>query len=289
MEAGTSARRQNLLPAGPAPSSPVGRLARNVAAPVSGGLAEAGRMAAFVGQAAGQLGGVWRYSSEVLRQAGILVVGSAVVIFAMEFVIGLQCGLEANYVLRGYGATIYSGVFTAYCSVREMTPMMFGYIISAKIGCGLVAEIGSMRINEEIDAMESLGINPMRYVVATRIVAMWLVIPIFFLGGLAFTFLSEYLVIVVQIKEVSSGGWSTLHWGFISPYDVGASLLKFYGIGTFVTLVGCYYGYFARGGPTGVGAATARSMILNLVGIHVINMAFTMIFWGLDPKSPIGG
>lgn len=267
----------------------MGRFGRGLADPVTGGLAEFGRMAAFAGRSIISVGTVWRYAAEVLRQASFLITGSALVIFGMLFVIGLECGLEANYVLRGYGATIYSGVFTAYCSVREMTPMMFGYIVSAKIGCGLVAEIGSMRISEEIDAMESLGIDPMLFLVATRLLAMWLVIPIFYFIGLSCTFLAEYLVIVVQIKEVSAGGWSTLHWGFISTFDMFASLIKLYGLGTFITLVGCYFGYTASGGPVGVGSATARSMIFNLVGIHVINMAFTLVFWGFDPKSPIGG
>ena len=106
-----------------------------------------------------ELRGVFRYSSEILRQVGILITGSLAVVALMQFVIGMQCATEANYVLRGYGASAYSGVFTAWCGVREMGPYMWGYIISAKVGCGLVAELGSMRINNEFDAMESLGIN----------------------------------------------------------------------------------------------------------------------------------
>jgi phospholipid/cholesterol/gamma-HCH transport system permease protein len=211
------------------------------------------------------------------------------VIILMEFVIGLECGTEANYVLRGYGATVYSGVFTAFCSQREMTPMMFGYIVSAKIGTGLVAQIGSMRITEEIDAMESLGISPMRYLVATRLVAMWLVVPMIYFVGLAATIFGDYTVIVLQIHEVSKGGWETVHWAFTAPIDILYGLIKVMVMGTTISLVGMYYGYTARGGPVGVGSATARSMIVNLVQVHVVNTALTMLFWGLTPRTPIGG
>ena len=128
--------------------------------PIRGTLAEAGELGSFAGRTVAEVPGAFRFTAEILRQAGILIVGSALVIWFMEFVMGLECGLEADYVLRGYGATAYSGVFTAWCAVREMAPYMFGYICAAKIGCGLVAEIGSMRINEELDAMEAIGLDP---------------------------------------------------------------------------------------------------------------------------------
>lgn len=268
---------------------PAGRLSRNLSEPVTGILREAGDMAAFMGRAIVEVPGAFRYSAEILRQAGILIVGSAAIIWFMQFIMGLECGIEANYVLRGYGATIYSGVFTAWCAVREMAPYMWGYILAAKIGCGLVAEIGSMRINDEIDAMESIGLNPMRYLIATRLIAAWLTFPAIYLVGLTFHFLANYLVIVVQIGEVSQGGWEMIHWTFQNPADILFSEIKIMAMGTAIVLVGMYYGYRARGGPVGVGTATARSMILNLILIHIIGSLGTMVFWGLNPNAPIGG
>jgi phospholipid/cholesterol/gamma-HCH transport system permease protein len=207
----------------------------------------------------------------------------------MEFIMGLECGIEANYVLRGYGASIYSGVFTAWCAVREMAPYMWGYILSAKVGCGLVAELGSMRINDEIDAMETIGLNPMRYLIATRLVAAWMTFPFIYIVGLAMHFLANYVIIVVQIGEVSQGGWELIHWGFQNPLDIFYSEMKIMVMGTLIVLVGMYYGYRAKGGPVGVGAATAKSMILNLILVHIVGSLFTMLFWGLHPNAPIGG
>jgi phospholipid/cholesterol/gamma-HCH transport system permease protein len=263
--------------------------AEGIKGPVRGILEEAGEMLSFGGRAFLELRGVWRYSAEVFRQAGILIVGSAMIIWFMEFIMGLECGIEANYVLRGYGASIYSGVFTAWCAIREMAPYMWGYILAAKVGCGLVAEIGSMRINDEIDALESQGVNPMRYLIATRLAAALLTFPFIYIVGLGFHFLANYFVIVVQIHEVSRGGWELVHWSFQNPTDILFSEIKIMFMGIAIVLVGMYYGFKASGGPVGVGNATARSMILNLILIHIIGSLGTMVFWGLSPNAPIGG
>lgn len=266
------------------------RFLRNLADPVRSGLQEAGAIGAFTGRTFAELFGVWRYTSEILRQAGILIVGSAAIIVFMEMLVGVMCATEANYVLRGYGATIYSGIFTSWCANREMGPYMWGYILAAKVGCGLVAEIGSMRINEELDAMEAQGLNPMRYVVCTRLVAAWITLPLIFIVGMAGHHLANYFVIVVQIGEVSQGGWELIHWTGDNPLDLFVfAEIKIMMMATAIVIVGMYYGYHASGGPSGVGTATARSMILNLVLIHIIGSLFTMIFWGLSPRLPVGG
>jgi phospholipid/cholesterol/gamma-HCH transport system permease protein len=265
------------------------RLGEGLVRPVRDLLNEAGRIAAFCGRAVASVPGSFRYSAEILRQAGLLVTGTLAVVVLMEFVVGMMCATEANYVLRGYGATAYSGVFTAFCGIREMGPYMWGYIIAAKVGCGLVAELGSMRINNEFDAMESLGISSMKYVVATRLVAAWLTFPFIYIAALAMHNVANYLVIVKQIKEVSQGGWEGVHWAFISGPDILFSEAKIMTMGTAIVLVAMYYGYTARGGPVGVGTATARSMILNLVLIHIIGSVLTMVFWGLNPNTPVGG
>jgi phospholipid/cholesterol/gamma-HCH transport system permease protein len=265
------------------------RFTGGLTAPLRGVLSTAGDMAEFFGRTFMELGGVWRYTSEILRQAGIIIAGSALVILFMQFVIGFECATEGDYVLRGYGASAYSGVFNEYCGIREMAPYMFGYIVAAKIGCGLVAEIGSMRIGDEIDALESIGINPMRYLIATRLVGAWIAFPFIYMVGLGVHILADYFVTLSQIGEVSKGGYETVFWSFANPLDFADSLIKCMVLGTSIVLISMYYGYRASGGPVGVGTATARSMIVNLIWIHVANTVMTMIFWGLNPRSPIGG
>lgn len=257
--------------------------------PVRNALHEAAEIGTFTGRAMKELPGAFRYSSEILRQAGILITGSAAIIVFMVFMMGTVCGTEANYVLRGYGATVYSGVFTSYCAVREMIPYMWGYILAAKVGCGLCAELGSMRIQDEIDAMESIGLNPMRYIVATRLLAGWLVFPFIWIIATAAHFVGNFLVIVVQIGEVSQGGWENVHWTFTTPKDFFFSFARIMVSSTVIMILGMFYGYRASGGPVGVGTATAKSMILNLVLLHIMGAAMTMLFWGLKPNAPVGG
>ncbi|MGH8992164.1 MAG: ABC transporter permease [Acidimicrobiia bacterium] len=227
------------------------------------------------------------YPSELFRQAAIIIVSSGFIVWLMEFVIGLQCGLEGNYTLKQIGAPVYSAIFSAWCAIREMAPYMWGYILAAKVGCGLVAEIGSMRISEEIDALEVIGVRPMAYIVATRVVGAWIALPFLYIVGLGIMYFAEWLVVVRQLGEVSNGGYLNLFWLFQNPTDFFYSLLKIMAMGTAIVFVGCYYGYKARGGPVGVGWNTAKSMMLNMVLVHVIGMFGTQLFWGLSPNAPI--
>src|SRR3954454_1316807 len=91
---------------------------------------------------------VFRFFGEALRQSGVLILGSTLVIWGLAFILGLQCGIEGAYFNRSVGAPAYAGVFSAWCDLREIMPYAFGYMMSAKVGTGLVAEIGSMRITD---------------------------------------------------------------------------------------------------------------------------------------------
>ncbi|MDT7646652.1 MAG: phospholipid/cholesterol/gamma-HCH transport system permease protein [Pseudonocardiales bacterium] len=215
------------------------------------------------------------------------VLTSGLIIWVMQGVIGFECGLEASYTLKQIGAPIYSGVFNAWCSLREMSPYMWGYIFAAKVGCGLVAEIGSMRIADEIDAMEVMGIKSRSYLVGTRVLAVWISIPFLYTVGVGMTYIAAYLVTVVNLGGVSSGGYLYIFWLYQNPADFAYSLLKVIVMGTVITFVGCYYGYHARGGSVGVGRNTAKSMMLNMVLIHIVGVLGTQLFWGLAPNAPI--
>jgi phospholipid/cholesterol/gamma-HCH transport system permease protein len=259
-------------------------------APLRSLLEEIGDIARFAFGAIGELRGVWRHFAEILRQISILIVGSAAVIFLMQFIMGSICGTNAAYVLRTYGAAAYSGIYTSYCAVNgSLIAFMFGYILAAKIGTGFAAEIGAMRINSELSAMEAQGINPMRYVVGTRLVASWIALPLMFVVGAALNFLAAYLVVVKQVGETSQGQWQRVHWEYVTVGHLGYDLIWVLLEGTMIVLIGMYYGYRASGGPVGVGTATARSMIFNIVAIHVLGAFLILALFGVYPTVPIGG
>jgi phospholipid/cholesterol/gamma-HCH transport system permease protein len=187
------------------------------------------------------------------------------------------------------GAPAYAGVFAAWCDLREVMPYAFGYMLSAKVGTGIVAEIGAMRITDEIDALEVMGISSMTYLCGTKLLAALMVLPFMYLAGIGVGFFGSWLAVVKQIGEVSAGGYSLIFWMFQNPPDVLYSVIKAFVMATAIVLVGCYYGYTAGGGPVGVGTATAKSMVLNLVLVHIIGMLGTQVFWGSNPRAPIGG
>jgi phospholipid/cholesterol/gamma-HCH transport system permease protein len=234
-------------------------------------------------------GRVLKFFGEALRQAGILILGSAVVIWALLFLSGLTCGIEGAYLLRAQGAPAYAGVFAAWCDLRELVPYVFGYMMAAKVGTGIVAEIGAMRISDEIDALEVMGVPPMVFLAATRMLAGWIVLPFIYMAGIGVSYFASWLAVVQQIGDVSSGGYFLIFWMFQNPPDLLFSVIKGMAMATVIVLVGCYYGYTASGGPVGVGSATAKSMALNIVLIHIIGMIGTLVFWGANPRAPIGG
>jgi phospholipid/cholesterol/gamma-HCH transport system permease protein len=232
---------------------------------------------------------VFRFFGEALRQSGILIVSSTLVIWGLVFIIGLQCGIEGAYFNRSVGAPAYAGVFSAWCDLRELVPYAFGYMMAAKVGTGIVAELGSMRISDEIDALEVMGIDSITFLCATRLLAAWMVLPFMYIAAIGAGFLASYLAVVQQIGEVSSGGFFLIFWMFQNPPDLLYSVIKAMVMATAIVLVGCYYGYNAGGGPVGVGTATAKSMVLNIVLVHLIGMLGTQLFWGANPRAPIGG
>jgi phospholipid/cholesterol/gamma-HCH transport system permease protein len=250
-----------------------------------------GEIAKFCGRVLRDVYGlrVFRFFGEALRQAGILILSSTIVIWGLVFIIGLQCGIEGAYFNRSVGAPAYAGVFSAWCDLRELVPYAFGYMMAAKVGTGIVAELGSMRISDEIDALEVMGIDSMTFLCATRLLAAWLVLPFMYIAAVGAGFFASYLAVVQQIGEVSSGGFFLIFWMFQNPPDLLYSVIKGMVMATVIVLVGCYYGYNAGGGPVGVGTATAKSMVLNIVLVHLIGMLGTQLFWGANPRAPIGG
>jgi phospholipid/cholesterol/gamma-HCH transport system permease protein len=254
-------------------------------------LAATGEIARFTGNIVRDVWGlrVFRFFGEALRQSGILIISSTIIIWALVFIIGLECGIEGAYFTQAEGAPAYAGVFTAWCDLRELVPYAFGYMMAAKVGTGIVAELGAMRISDEIDALEVMGIDSVTFLCATRLLAAWLVLPFMYLAAIGAGFLASYIAVVQQVGAVSSGGYLLIFWQFQNPPDFIYSLIKAMFMATAIVLVGCYYGYNASGGPVGVGTATAKSMVLNLVLVHIIGMLGTQIFWGANPRAPIGG
>jgi phospholipid/cholesterol/gamma-HCH transport system permease protein len=238
--------------------------------------------------------GIWRgrileYTNEVLRQASGLITGSLLVVLGLVFALGLEIGIESSYTAQSVGAPAVAGAISALADLREIIPYAFGYMMAAKVSTGYVAEIGTMRITEEIDALEVMGLDSLTYLCSTRLLGMWLVLPFIYCISIGVAFIGSYIAVVLQVATTSAGGYFDLFWKFQTPADYLFSGIKGMVMATFVVLVGCYFGYTVKGGPADVGRATAKAMIVNLVGVHFIGIIGSQVFWGGSPRLPIGG
>lgn len=249
---------------------------------------EAGALFSFSARAIWELRGVWRSTGEVLRQVGILIIGSAIVMWAGVFLFSMQCGMESNYILRSFGASSYAGAVTAVCHMKMMTALLLAWFFAAKVGAGLAAEIGSMRINDELSAMEALGVNPMRHVIATRLAAVLIALPLIWFIALGVAYVG-YITFVSALGDLSLGAFNAVHWQFQSVRDVVFATVLAMAQVVIVTLTALYYGYTARGGPIGVGQATATAMTVNLIVPLLAQAVLGAIFWGPEYHAPIGG
>lgn len=253
------------------------------------GFREFGDAIAFSGSVLFRATRTRRYWVEVLRQATILARSSIIVILALVLSFGLVIGITSVYGARLVGAPSLAALGPALGGLRELIPYAFGYMMAAKVATGYVAEIGTMKISEEIDALDVMGFDSIAYVCSTRLLATWLFLPVAYCIAVVVGYAGSYASVVLQAAQVSEGGYFALFWKFQSPADLAFSLSKGMLMGTYVVLVAVYYGFKVRGGPVEVGQATAKVMVVSLIGIHFIGIVTSQVFWGTDAGLPIGG
>jgi phospholipid/cholesterol/gamma-HCH transport system permease protein len=253
------------------------------------GVEHAGEMVRFSGQVLGGIPEAIRlYPSEVFRHAGLLIRQNSIVILFMTFMLGALLGITAHFIFEAIGIGSYIGAAHTIGGMRGITEIVFGWIIAAKMGCGIVAEVGAMRISEEIDAMEVMGIRSVVYLASTRVAAAIVVIPAMWIMSLAVEFIGGFLFNVDLLSTVSQGGFTTYLFLFQNTRDFLFALVWGSLLGFIVVLVACFYGYKAKGGPVGVGRSTAQSMLVNLVLISLVAMSLVQLFYGNSPNAPIG-
>jgi phospholipid/cholesterol/gamma-HCH transport system permease protein len=247
----------------------------------------AGEYAGFVWRGILGMRVVGNYGGEVLRQTALIASGSMLVILWISFLAGATCGIEGSAVARALGTGIAGPIFSAFCTTREVVPFIFGFIVAAKIGGGIVAQLGSMRVSEEVDAMDVMGVPSITFLISTRMLAVLVMLPIVYLVGLAGGQAASWLASFVRFGDVSQGTWEFAFYTVLDPVDLLYSVAKGMVLSFAVILTALYYGYRVTGGPVEVGIATAKSMAVNLMVVTILNMLLTFMFWGFNPNLPV--
>jgi phospholipid/cholesterol/gamma-HCH transport system permease protein len=231
-----------------------------------------------------------RLLSEVAFGSGALAVigGTVGVIAFMSFFTGTEVGLQGYAALDQLGLGPIAGFISAFFNTREIAPLVAGLALSATVGCGFTAQLGAMRISEEIDALEVMAVPSIPFLVTTRIIAGFIaVIPLYVIGLLS-SYLATY-VIVVDYNHASPGTYSHYFHLFLPPGDVIWSFFKVLVFSVVVVLVHCYHGYNAKGGPAGVGIAVGRAVRTTIVAINVFDLFLSLAIWGSTVSVRLAG
>jgi phospholipid/cholesterol/gamma-HCH transport system permease protein len=274
------------------------RLARRAVGVPLGVLDDLGEQMAFYARSLfWVLRAIRRYYKEILRliaevslgSGGLAVIGGSVGVIAfLTFFTGTEVGLEGYQGLNQIGVARFAAFISAYFNTREIAPLVAGLALSATVGAGFTAQLGAMRIAEEIDALEVMGIPSIPYLVTTRLIAgLIAVIPLYVVGLLSSYFATRF--IVVYYFHQSPGTYDSVFHEFLPPVDVLYSFLKVLIFAVVIMLIHCYYGYYAKGGPAGVGVAVGRAVRTAIVSINVIDLFLSLAIWGSTTTVRIAG
>lgn len=258
----------------------------------------AGQWATFIAQTIWLLPiTVRRYRRETLQvmnnlawgRGSIIVDGGVISVLAiLGITVGGIVAIEAFATLNLIGLGALAGIIGGWGNVREMAPLVAGVAFASQAGCRMTAEIGSMRISDEIDATEAMGLRAIPFVVGTRVIGGLLCVIPGFLLTLIVSFYTAVTVITAFYSQ-PAGTYDHYFVQFLTLPDIGAALLKATIYCTAVTFIHCYYGFFASGGPVGVGEASGRAIRASLVTIMVLDLTTTIVLWGLRPEFVFTG
>ncbi|MCU1640615.1 MAG: putative transporter permease protein [Nocardia sp.] len=233
---------------------------------------------------------VWRLLSDVTWGNGNLIVGGGTigVVLILSAFGGMTVAIQGYTSLNLLGLSPLTGAISAFATTRELGPMLATLAFAAQAGCRFTAQLGAMRISEEIDALESVAIRPLPYLVSTRMIAAMIAIVPLYCLALPFAYVSCSLTVQL-IGGTASGTFQHYFYQFLVPVDVLYSLLKAIIFVAITTFIQCYYGFFASGGPEGVGVAAGRAIKYCIIAVVFADLFITLAIWGVNPGIRISG
>jgi phospholipid/cholesterol/gamma-HCH transport system permease protein len=221
-----------------------------------------------------RLGSKPREGQETLNQMAFVGVASVPIVALTTFSSGAVISLYTAQILIRYSASSLAGGTVGLAVVREIAPVLAGIMVAARCGSAIAASIGTMAVTEQLDALKSLNVPPLNYLVIPRVIACVLMLPVLGLIGMFSGVAGGYLVSVV-ISGIPDGTFWRSVQQFMSPTDLYGGLIKTLVFGLIVAVVSCQQGLRTRGGAVGVGSTTTRTVVLTMVLIYVANYFLT--------------
>jgi phospholipid/cholesterol/gamma-HCH transport system permease protein len=217
-----------------------------------------------------------------------LIAGTVGVIAFLSFFAGTEVGIQGYASLSQLGVAKFSAFISAYFNTREVAPLISSIALAATVGCGYTARLGAMRISEEIDALEVMGIPSLPFLVTTRMIAAFVAVIPLYVVALSASYLSPRLI-TTMIYGQSSGTYDHYFLQFLPPIDILWSFFKLLFLAAAIILIHCYYGYTASGGPAGVGTAVGRAIRTSIVFTVVADFFLSFAIWGSTTTVRITG
>jgi phospholipid/cholesterol/gamma-HCH transport system permease protein len=233
---------------------------------------------------------IWNTLAEVAFGAGGLsiIAGTVGVIAFLSFFAGTEVGMQGYASLSQIGVSKFTAFISAYFNTREVAPLVSAIALAATVGCGYTARLGAMRISEEIDALEVMGVPSLPFLVTTRMVAAFLAVIPLYVVALFSSYLSPRLITTL-IYGQSTGTYDHYFVVFLPPQDMVYSFLKLIVLAVLIILIHCYYGYSASGGPAGVGLAVGKAIRTSIVTVVVADFFLSFAIWGSTTTVRITG
>jgi len=215
-----------------------------------------------------------------LEAAEFIGFGSLPIVLLVGAFTGMVLSLQSVFAFRQLGFESFSGAATGKALSLELAPVLTALMLAGRAGAGIATELGTMRISEQIDALESMAVNPVQYLVLPRLMAAMIVTPILTLLFFCIGMGGAYFVAVI-VEGVHPGQWIAKLRDIVAPIDVVQGLIKSVIFGTLVALIGCYQGYHASGGGRGVGMATTRAVVMGSVATLVLDYFLSDILFSI--------
>ncbi len=194
------------------------------------------------------------------------------------FLIGVIIGLQSSYTLEKWGANRFIAVLVAVSAIRELAPLMTAVLVTGRSGSAITAEIGTMKVGEEIDALEVMGLNPIKFLVVPKFLAMMIAVPCVTVIGMFVMILGGFAA-GVFIVGVDPATYIEMTVDSLAEKDFVIGLTKSFFFGITICWVGIYRGFEVEGGAEGVGRMTTSSVVTSIFLIIIVDLVFTILFY----------
>jgi phospholipid/cholesterol/gamma-HCH transport system permease protein len=237
-----------------------------------------GQLAMFTGRAVSHCLRPPMYARQILRQMIDIGYYSLPVVGLTALFTGMVLALQSYSGFSRFQAEGAIATVVVLSVTRELGPVLAGLMVAGRIGAAMAAEIGTMRVTEQIDALSTLSTNPFKYLVAPRLIAGTTMLPLLVLVADVIGVFGGFLVSVYRL-DFNPSSYIVRTWQFLEPIDVISGLVKAAVFGFVISLMGCYFGYKSRGGAQGVGQATTNAVVAASILILVFNYLITGMFF----------